>query len=247
MSKKTSLRAKNSLKLSIIIPVYNEEKTLSKLLDKVLAVKLPISREIILVDDGSTDGSSKIIRSYVKKHSFIKSFHKRNGGKGSAIRCGFSKATGDIFIIQDADLEYNPNDYNKLLPLILDGSTEIVYGSRYLSPKGHLKEHNHMTFKIHKLGNNFLSLLTSILYGRHLTDMETCYKMFTRKAYSKINLKSDGFEIEPEITAKLLRSGFNISEVPIDYFSRDFSEGKKITWKDGIKAALYLIKYRFAR
>jgi glycosyltransferase involved in cell wall biosynthesis len=248
MTKKNLVREKeNELILSIIIPVYNEEKTINKIISKVLSIRLPVKKEIIIVNDGSKDGSDKIIKKIIKQNNFIKYFSKSNGGKGSAIRFGFTKAKGDIFIIQDADLEYKPSDYNKLLKPILLKRTEVVYGSRYLSEKGHLKEHNHLTFKIHKIGNTFLSSLTSILYKQKITDMETCYKMFTRKVYNSIKLESNGFEIEPEITSKIIKAGFNIMEVPISYFSRDFEEGKKITWKDGVKAAIHLIKYKFKK
>jgi len=232
--------------LSIVIPVYNEEKTIEEILEKVSSIKLSAQIEIICIDDGSSDDSAKIIKRYISKNENIAiSYHyKQNGGKGSAIRLGFEKSIGDVITIQDADLEYDPNDYHKLLEQILCGS-KVVYGSRYLSEIGHLKENNHITFKIHKFGNWSLSLLTSLLYNARLTDMETCYKMFTREVYNKINLKADKFDIEPEITAKICKAGYKITEVPINYYSRDFSEGKKITWKDGIAAAWCLVKYKF--
>lgn len=237
-------------KLSIIIPVYNEENTIKEILNKVVSVKITLKKEIICIDDGSIDNSANIIKKLIKRKGKdnidIKYFYKENMGKGSAIRLGFKKATGDVFIIQDADLEYNPEDYNKLLELIIKKKFKVVYGSRYLSPEtGHFKEHNHLTYEIHKIGNRFLSLITSILYGTRITDMETCYKVFTREVYDKLNLHSNDFAIEPEITSKILKKGYKIKELDISYFSRDFKEGKKITWKDGVKALFYLIKYRF--
>ncbi|MGV8150737.1 MAG: glycosyltransferase family 2 protein [Candidatus Woesearchaeota archaeon] len=242
------LAKKNKLKkLSIIIPVYNEEKTLAIILNKVLSVKLPsnIEKEIIIVNDGSKDKSESIIKLFVKKYPQIKYFYKKNGGKGSAIRLGLKKSIGDILVIQDADLEYDPQDFKRMIKPIISGQADVVYGSRYLSPKGHLKENNHTTFQLHWIGNTFLSLMTSILYFKYITDMETCYKMFTREVYSKLNLTSNTFDIEPEITAKILKNKHRIVEISIKYFSRDFSEGKKITWRDGIKALFSLIKWRF--
>ncbi|MFH1210168.1 MAG: glycosyltransferase family 2 protein [archaeon] len=233
------------MKLSIIIPVYNEEKTIEIILKRVMNIKLPIEKEIICVDDGSTDNSSNIIKKLSFKNLFY--YYKKNGGKGSAVRFGLSKASGDIFLIQDADLEYDPEDYIKLLEPILTNKTKVVYGSRYLSEKGHLKEHNHLTFKVHKIGNSFLTFLTSFLYSQRLTDMETCYKMFTRDVYEKITLNSNKFDIEPEITAKVLKEGYKIREIPINYYSRDYKEGKKITWKDGVKAVYTLLRYRFLK
>jgi len=233
--------------LSIIIPVYNEEKTIQKILQKVLDVKVPVKKEIIIVDDGSTDSTAEKIRQFISNHQEIQHFHKKNTGKGSAIRYGFEKAKGDIFVIQDADLEYDPNEFNKLLNPILQEGYKVVYGSRYLSEKGHLKEHHGLTFKIHKFGNKILSLITSLLYGVQISDMETCYKMFTREVYENIKLTADDFSIEPEITAKIIKKGYKIKEVPINYFSRDYAEGKKITWTDGIKALISLIKWRIIK
>jgi dolichol-phosphate mannosyltransferase len=233
------------MKLSIIIPVYNEEKTIEIILKKVMNIKIPIEKEIICVDDGSTDDSPNIIKRLSYKELFY--YYKENGGKGSAVRFGLNKASGDILLIQDADLEYDPGDYVKLLEPILTNKTKVVYGSRYLSEKGHLKEHNHLTFKMHKIGNSFLSFLTSFLYSQKLTDMETCYKMFTREVYGKLDLNANKFDIEPEITAKILKGGYKIKEIPINYYSRDYKEGKKITWRDGLKAVYTLLRYRFLK
>jgi len=233
--------------LSIVIPVYNEERTVEILLEKVLKARLPVKMEIVIIDDGSADTSPEIIKKVISRHKGqqIRYFRKANGGKGSAVRLGLKKAKGDIFLIQDADLEYDPSDYRKLINPILTGKSQVVYGSRYLSEKGHLKENSHFTFKIHKLGNNFLSVLASMLYGQRFTDIETGYKLFTRRVYGRLRLKSDDFRIEPEITSQILKLGYSITEVPINYYSRDFNEGKKITWRDGIKAAAGLISWRF--
>jgi glycosyltransferase involved in cell wall biosynthesis len=231
--------------LSIIIPVYNERKYLRKILAKVDSQKVPLDKEIILVDDCSKDGTKDILKDLEKTDRYRIFYHKINKGKGAAVRTGLSHANGDIILIQDADLEYSPKDYPKLLTPILGGKTQVVFGSRFKSKKGDLKEHQHITFEIHVFGNWFLTHMTNILFFSRLTDMETCYKVFTREVYEAIpRLKATRFDLEPEITAKILKSGFKIKEVPIDYFSRDFAEGKKITWRDGVKAAYYLMKYR---
>ncbi|MCF7861667.1 glycosyltransferase family 2 protein [Candidatus Woesearchaeota archaeon] len=228
--------------LSIIIPVYNEKENLLKILCKVEESDvLGLQKEIVLVDDCSTDGTRELLKKL--KHKVI--LHRKNGGKGRALRTGFKHARGDIILIQDADLEYDPVDYPKLLKPILDKKTNIVYGTRFYSQKGHLKENRHMTYRLHFFGNYILTLLTNILYNSNITDMETCYKVFTKNALLSIpKLKARRFDFEPEITSKFLKNGSKIIEVPIKYYSRDFSEGKKITWKDGVKAAYYLIYYR---
>lgn len=233
-------------KLSIVIPIFNERDTLEKILKKVEEAPTPgFTKEIILVDDGSSDGTRDILRVLAKTKKYRIIFHKKNGGKGAALRTGFSRATGDVILIQDADLEYDPSDYPKLLKPIEEGRTEVVYGSRFKSKKGRLKQ-NHLTYYLHLLGNTVLTWLTNILYFTKLTDMETCYKAFTKGALEKLGpLRARRFDFEPEITAKFLKNGFKIEEVPITYYSRDFDEGKKITWKDGVKAAFYLFKYRF--
>jgi len=240
------------MKLSIIIPVYNEERTLLELLRKVEAVTLPkvdnrpISREIILVDDCSTDGTPEILSQLAKKKKYTVIHHKKNGGKGRALRSGFKIATGDILLIQDADLEYDPADYPALIEPILSRRSKVVYGSRFKSKKGKLKENRHLTYVVHLLGNWGLTLITNILFFTRLTDMETCYKVFTKEVLKKVGkLRAQRFDFEPELTAKILKRGFKITEVPVRYYSRDFSEGKKITWRDGVKAAFFLLKYRF--
>lgn len=224
--------------LSVLIPLYNEEKTLSKLVQTVKKVDLSslgVDKEIVIVDDCSADNSLEI----AKKIPDVKVIaHKKNMGKGAAIRTAIKYATGDIIIIQDADLEYDPNDYKALITPILEGKTKVVYGSRFL------RKHK-AKYKAYYLGNKLLSLLTSILYFRKISDMETCYKVFRSDVIKNIKLRAKRFDLEPEITSKLLKKGYKIIEVPIWYKCRDFKEGKKITWKDGIKAIWYLVKYRF--
>jgi len=226
------------MKLSIIIPVYNESKTILKILDKIKKVKIPIKKEIIIVDDFSKDGTRKILKKIKDKNIKIY-FHNKNLGKGSTIKTGINNSGGDLIIIQDADLEYDPSDYKKLIKPILDGKTKVVYGSRFL-------KNNKKIYNIYYFGNKILSFLTSIIYLTKITDMETCYKVFDSKLIKKMNIKSKRFDFEPEITSKLLKNNIKILEVPISYFPRRKSEGKKIRIKDGVIALLTLIKYRFA-
>lgn len=233
------------MKLTIIIPVYNEDKTISKVLGNVDKVKISgVEKEIIVVDDGSSDNSKQSIQNS-KIKNLKKIFHQKNMGKGAAIKSGISLATGDYIIIQDADLEYDPSD----IPILfshLEGKKIAVYGTR-LARLPHLKnEERKLQFLIHYFGNRFLSLLTSILYGQWLTDMETCYKLFPRSVVKGVSLRSRRFDFEPEITAKLLKRGLRIKEIPIKTNPRGYDEGKKLnTVKDGIIALLTLIKYRF--
>lgn len=227
-------------KLSIIIPVYNEEKTLGKIVDRVQKVNLgEVKKEIIIVNDCSKDGSAKIIGKLKKKYKNITSFeHKKNRGKGAALRTGFKHFSGDIVVVQDGDLEYDPNDFKKMIKLIIDGKTKVVYGSRLLGKsKG-------FTVWSHYYGNKFLSLLTKILYGVQITDMETCYKMMSKEVINGLKLESNKFDIEPEITSKIIKNKHKIIEIPIDYRGRSFEEGKKINWKDGIRAIWVLIFWR---
>lgn len=230
-------------KLSIIIPVFNERETILEILARIEKVKLGgVGKEIIIVDDFSSDGTREILRK-LKKYNVL--YHDKNYGKGKAVRTGLGHARGDIILIQDADLEYDPNDYPKLLKPILEGRANVVYGSRFKFAKGHLKKNDFFTYKLHTIGNIMLSAITNMLFFSRLTDMESCYKVFTKEVKEKLKLRSNRFDIEPEITAKILKNGYPIMEVPINYYSRDFDEGKKITWKDGMKAFLCLIKYRF--
>jgi glycosyltransferase involved in cell wall biosynthesis len=231
--------------LSIIIPVYNENKTIEKIIKKISAVKLKIKKEIILVDDGSIDGSREILIKYSKKKGFRIILKDKNEGKGAAVITGLKASKGNILLIQDADLEYEPKDYPVLLNPIISNESQVVYGSRFKSNKGHLKD-DKITYNLHAAGNKFLTGFTNFLYNSNLTDMETCYKVFSRRVYETLNLNSKRFEFEPEITSKILKNGFKIAEVPIHYYSRGFKEGKKITIIDGLKAVYYLLKFRFS-
>ena len=225
-------------KLSIVIPVYNERDTLHILISKVEAVDF--TKEIIIIDDYSTDGTQDVLKKYEGQDNIQVLYHERNKGKGAALRTGFSKAQGDIIIIQDADLEYDPVDYGILLAPILDGRADVVYGSRFQGGT------HRVLFFWHYLGNKFLTTLSNMFTNLNLTDMETGYKVFTKKVNETLTFKCDRFGFEPEFTAKVAKSKFRIYEVPISYSGRDYSEGKKITWKDGLAAIWYIFKYRFA-
>ncbi len=222
--------------LSVIMPVYNERETLSEILARVRAVDLP--KEIVVVDDGSTDGTREILREEEQKGDLKVLYHRVNMGKGAAVRTGLEHATGDFIIIQDADLEYDPRDYPKLLKPLLEGEAEVVYGSRFM-------DFGKSMFFLQALGNRIVTMFTNLLYGTALSDMETCYKVFKAEVIKSIPLCSRRFELEPEITAKLLKRGYHIQEVPISYQGREYHQGKKLTWRDGIKALWTLIKYRF--
>lgn len=200
-----------------------------------------LEKELIVVDDGSTDGTRDILSALdAAKYSARIFFHEKNQGKGAALRTGQGHASGDIIMIQDADLEYSPTEYPELLKPILEGRADVVYGSRLSGGK------TTRAFKFtHLMGNKFLSLLTNILYDCTLTDMETCYKVFRAEVFKKVKIKSNRFEFEPEITAKVLKQGVRIYELPISYYGRDYTEGKKITWKDGFGAIWALLRYRF--
>jgi glycosyltransferase involved in cell wall biosynthesis len=228
--------------LSVLIPVYNEAKTVVQVLEMVVkAPSYDLTKELIVVDDGSTDGTREILKNLDATIYGAKIFfHEHNQGKGAALRTAQKEATGDLIIIQDADLEYDPREYEELLKPILEGRADVVYGSRLCGGKPT------RAFKImHYFGNKFLSLLTNILYNCTLTDMETCYKVFRADIFKKVNIKSNRFEFEPEITAKVLKQGVRLYELPISYYGRNYDEGKKITWKDGFGAIGALIKYRF--
>jgi glycosyltransferase involved in cell wall biosynthesis len=222
--------------LSVVMPVYNERDTVESMIARVLAVR-GIRVELIVVDDGSKDGTSDILRTLQQKHPF-KLFHKPNGGKGSALRLGFKEVTGDLVVIQDADTEYSPEEFPELIELICQGRADVVYGSRFLG--------RHRVFLFtHYLGNLFLTFLTNVLYNTMLTDMETCYKAMRVEVLRSFSLRSNGFGIEPEMTAKIFKRGYRVYEVPITYDGRGYEEGKKITWRDGVVALWVLVKYRF--
>ncbi len=225
-----------TVKLSIIIPVYNEQNTLRTLLARVEAVDY--EKEIVLVDDGSTDGTREIVQDYQGQDGYTVLMHSKNLGKGAALRSGFAEAKGDIIIIQDADLEYDPREYGNLLEPILDGRADVVYGSRFLGGP------HRVMFFWHYLGNMVLTTLSNMTTNLNLTDMETCYKAFTRKVLDSLTLKCNRFGFEPEFTSKVARKNFRIYEVPISYSGRDYTEGKKIGWKDGIAAIWFIIRFR---
>ncbi|RIK07960.1 MAG: glycosyl transferase [Acidobacteria bacterium] len=224
-------------KISIIIPVFNERNTLQEVVRRCRAADLPCPREILIVDDGSTDGSDQIARGL--EDSTVRAvIQGRNQGKGAAVRKGIEVASGDYILIQDADLEYDPDDWQKLVAPVLAGKATVVYGSRFTG------ERRNMMFW-HWVGNRMLSFVTNVLYNTTLSDMETCYKLAPTEVLQSLGLKANKFDIEPEMTAKLLRKRVRIYEVPISYAGREFEEGKKITWRDGFSALWTLIKYRF--
>lgn len=223
--------------LSVIIPVFNERNTVGEIIRRVRRVDLPVDLEIIVVDDASSDGTEKIV-SALEDSTVRVIRHATNQGKGAAIRTGLEHARGDLLLIQDADLEYDPEDWPKLIAPILKGKARVVYGSRFTG------ERKNMLF-LHWVGNRFLSLTTNVLYNTTLSDMETCYKLFDRSILEGITIQSNRFDFEPEITAKVLRRGHRIYEVPISYAGRELGEGKKITWRDGLVALWTLVKFRF--
>jgi glycosyltransferase involved in cell wall biosynthesis len=221
--------------LSVVMPVYNERDTIESMVARVLAVP-GIRVELIVVDDGSKDGTTEILHQLEARYRF-KLLLKENGGKGSALRRGFKEVTGDLVVIQDADTEYSPEEFPDLIELICQGRADVVYGSRFLG--------RHRVFLFtHYLGNLFLTLVTNVLYNTMLTDMETCYKAMRVEVLRSFSLESDGFGIEPELTAKIFKRGYRVYEVPITYDGRGYDEGKKITWRDGVVALWVLLKYR---
>jgi glycosyltransferase involved in cell wall biosynthesis len=225
--------------LSVIVPVFNERSTVAEVIRRIRAVELPVDVEVIVVDDGSSDGSDKVLTAMGDSTVRVIT-HPQNRGKGAAIRTGLESVRGDLVLIQDADLEYDPADWSKLLEPILRGKSKVVYGSRFTGERKNM-------MPLHWMGNRFLSLVTNLLYSSTLSDMETCYKLFDRRALEGITIESDKFDFEPEITAKVLRRGYRIYEVPISYAGREVDEGKKITWRDGFGALKALVRFRFTR
>lgn len=225
-------------KLSIVIPIYNELGTLESIISHVQAVDLALEKEIILVDDGSTDGTRELIRNRPEEPMVVKVFHAVNQGKGAAIRTGFTRATGDIVLIQDADLEYDPKEYPKLLAPILEGKADVVYGSRFQGSEAH-----RVLYFWHSVGNKILTLLSNMFTNINLTDMETCYKVFRKPVLEKITICEDRFGFEPEITAKVAQQNCRIYEIGISYSGRSYQEGKKIGWRDGVRAFWCILKY----
>jgi glycosyltransferase involved in cell wall biosynthesis len=227
------------MKLSVVIPCYNEKSTIEEIVELVRGVE-GIDKEIVIVDDASTDGTQELLKEIKKKYPDIEIVFKEvNKGKGDTLKEGFKHTSGDYVIIQDADLEYDPQDYKKLLRALEEEKVDVIYGSRFSGSYEKMST-------LHYFGNKFLTLVTNLLFGIMLTDMETCYKLIPGDFIRKLTIKSDRFEFEPEITAKILKAGLKIKEVPISYKGRGSSEGKKlITWKDGFKAIYSLVKFRF--
>ena len=243
------------MRLSIVMPVYNEIDTIAEIVRRVRAVRLQVpvgygpengsvvgfDREMVIVDDGSTDGTREVLHTLDGKPDVILVFHEQNQGKGEAVRTGLQHATGDVIVIQDADLEYDPRDYPALLQPIVEGRSQVVYGSRFRG--GPTKA----MFFWHMIGNHFLTLVTNLLYNTILSDMETGYKVFTRDVAKQLNLRSPGWGFDPEITAQILKRGYRIYEVPISYTGREFEEGKKIGWRDGLTVLWTLLRCRLTR
>jgi glycosyltransferase involved in cell wall biosynthesis len=225
--------------LTVVMPVYNERATVAEIIRRVRAVDIPLTLQLIVVDDASSDGSDKVLKALEDSTVRVIS-HEHNLGKGAAIRTGMEAMTGDLLLIQDADLEYDPDDWPRLLDPILKGKARVVYGSRFTGERKNM-------LPLHWFGNRLLSLVTNVLYSSTLSDMETCYKLFDAEILEGLTIVSDRFDFEAEITAKVLRRGHRIYEVPISYAGREVDEGKKITWRDGFGAVKALIRYRFSK
>ncbi|HEY7912669.1 MAG TPA: glycosyltransferase family 2 protein [Blastocatellia bacterium] len=225
------------MKLSVVIPVYNEAATVAEIISRVQAVEIP--KEIIVVDDGSTDGTRDSLAGLESRHPNLRVIlQPRNRGKGAALRTGFEQATGDYVLVQDADLEYDPSDYSVLLKPLVEGKADVVYGSRFLTTKEH-----RVLFFWHSVGNRFLTLISNMFTNLNLTDMETGYKVFRREVIQSIKIEQDRFGFEPEVTVKIARMRLRIYEVGISYYGRTYEEGKKIGWRDGVKALWCILKY----
>ena len=228
-------------KLSVVIPVFNEKATVDEIVRRVVAQDVGLDKEIILVDDGSTDGTRDRYAAIIDEHdgvAIVVEHHTTNRGKGAALRTGFARVSGDVVLVQDADLEYDPQDYPRLLRPILDGRADVVFGSRFVGSEEH-----RVLFFWHSVGNRFLTMLSNMLSDLNLTDMETCYKVFRREVVDSLRLGARRFDIEPEITAKVARANWRIYEVGISYSGRDYSEGKKIGARDGVQAVWAILRY----
>lgn len=230
------------MKLSIVIPVYNEKDTIRKVVSRVVKEDVGIEKEIVLVDDFSVDGTRDVLKELSAEHKDWKVlYHDKNMGKGAALRTGFAAASGDLILIQDADLEYDPSDYGALLKPILDGHADVVFGSRFAGGGAH-----RVVYYWHSLGNRIITTFCNMMTNINLTDIEVCYKVFKKEVLNSIELTEDRFGIEVEMTSKVARGEWKIYEVPISYYGRSYAEGKKITWKDGFAAIWCIIKYRFS-
>jgi glycosyltransferase involved in cell wall biosynthesis len=225
--------------LTVLMPVFNEQTTVKEIVARCLQVELPLEVSLVIVNDGSSDDTARVLAELADQRVRILD-HPVNKGKGAALRTGLAEATGDLIIVQDADLEYDPADWRTLLTPVLAGEALVVYGNRFGGEGPRMSG-------LHRLGNRFLSVVTSVLYATRLADMETCYKLFDRRVLAPVHVVSDRFDFEPEITAKVLRQGYRIVEVPISYAGREFHEGKKITWRDGFGALRALVRFRFSR
>ncbi len=225
------------MKLSIVIPVYNEKNTIKEIVRRVR--ETPFEKEIIIVDDYSTDGTRELLKEIENEPDLRILYHPQNMGKGASLRSGFENVSGDIVIIQDADLEYDPGEYPNLIQPISEGKADVVYGSRFMGGP------RRVLYFWHAIGNHLLTLLSNMMTNLNLTDMETCYKVFRREVLKKITIKSNRFGVEPEITAKIARLGVKLYEIPISYNGRKYSEGKKIGWKDGVNALFSILRFRF--
>jgi len=223
--------------LSVVVPVYNEVETLREIIRRVRAVEIDLEIDVVLVDDGSTDGSRDVLLTWEGEPGFTVLYHERNQGKGAALRTGFAAARGDIVIIQDADLEYDPSEYGKILEPIRDGRGDVVFGSRFIGGP------HRVLYFWHYVGNRVITLISNMLTNLNLSDMEVCYKAFRREVLDEIEIRSNRFGVEPELTAKVAKLGARIFEVPISYSGRTYEEGKKITWRDGISALWHILRF----